>query len=128
MIYSDDLAGNRSKKWHKIDCWCLLLAGLPRHINAKLENIHLLCCSDHVSPIEMVKPIAEELRSLELNGIEVYDGFLQRDVWILCPVICFLCDNPRASGLCNHLGSTAKKFCRMCLVSEIVYAHDVINM
>lgn len=117
ILYSDDLAGNRSKKWHKLDCWCVLLAGLPKHENAKLENIHLLCSSDHASVLEMAEPISEELISLESAGITVYDGFYRMEIIILSPVICAICDNPRASELCNHLGSTAKKFCRICLVS-----------
>ena len=38
---------------------------------------------------------------------------------ILAPVICFLCDNPRASQICSHLGYSTYKFCRVCMVSGI---------
>ena len=94
-----------------------MLAGLPKHENAKLENIHLLCSSDHATVLEMAEPIVEELISLESTGIIVYDSFYKMEVLVFSPVICVICDNPRASELCNHLGSTAKKFCRSCLVS-----------
>ena len=111
MLYSEDLAGNRSKKWHKLDCWCALLAGLPKHENTKLEKIHLLSCSDHVTCLDMAVPITDELIQLETSGIEVYDSFLKKDILVMSPVLCIICDNPRASEICSHLGSSARKFC-----------------
>ena len=61
----DDTSGNKSKKWNKFDCWTLLLAGLPKHENAKLQNIHFMTCSNRVSVLDMAQPIANELRNLE---------------------------------------------------------------
>ena len=54
ILFSDDMSGNRSKKWHKFESWFLSLAGLPRHLNARLENIHFVSCSDSVSPLDLV--------------------------------------------------------------------------
>ena len=82
-----------------------------------MENIHLICCSDHVSVLEMAVPITNELLMLETDGITIFDGFLQTDILVLAPVLCFIGDNPRSSEFCNHLGGSAKLFCQMCLVS-----------
>ena len=70
ILYSDDTSGNRSKKWHKFDSWCLLLAGIPRHENSKLRNIRFICCSDSVSALEMTDPIAQELTALEREMVQ----------------------------------------------------------
>ena len=125
MLYSDDLAGNQSKKWHKLDCWCALLAGLPKDKNTKLENIHLLSCSDHAACLDMAVSITDELIQLETSGIEVYDGFLKKDILVMSLVLCIICDNPQASEICSHLGSSVRKFYRMCLVS-VRPSHDSI--
>ena len=117
LLFSDDLSGNRSKKWNKFDAWYLLLAGLPRADNAHLDNIHFLTCSNRVSALEMSRPIADDLNSLDCEGLVTYDAHLKQQVLVVCPVFCCICDNPRASELTNHMGSVAKMYCRMCMVS-----------
>ena len=125
VLYSDDTSGNRSKKWNKFDVWAMMLAGLPRAENSQLENIHFICCSNETSSIEMAEPIVKDLSRLETHGIIVYDAHLKRDVLVVAPVLCALCDNPRAAELLNHQGSTTRKFCRMCLVS--IYAYTMFH-
>lgn len=44
----------------------------------------------------------------------MYDSFTQTEVFVQCPVLCVTCDNPKASEICHHLGSTARHFCRDC--------------
>ena len=39
----------------------------------------------------------------------------------MAPLMSVICDNPRASELVNHLGSSANKYCRICEVSEMHY-------
>ena len=80
-------------------------------------NLHFLCTSDKVSPVEMSKPIVDELRMLEQEGMEAYDAYLQTTVLIISVLLFIICDNPRASELCNHLGSRALKYCHICMVS-----------
>ena len=59
----------------------------------------------------------QELKLLE-DGIVAYDAAMQCDVpLIVSPVLCFLCNNPRAAQICSHLGSSTRKFCRICNVS-----------
>ena len=117
VLFSDDTSGNRSKKWHKFESWYLQLAGLERHENARLENIHFVCCSDSVSPLDLSGPIAKELTLLETEGILVFDKLYQEVVLVIAPLMFIVCDNPRASELLNHLGSNAIKYCRICMVS-----------
>ncbi|KAL5463151.1 hypothetical protein EMCRGX_G032027 [Ephydatia muelleri] len=116
ILFADDTSGNKSKKWHKFESWYLLLAGLPRHENAKPENIHFLCSSDRMSALDMTTPIADELIQLENSGVVVYDAYQNEHVLVIAPLLCIICDNPMASQLLNHLGGSANKYCRLCMV------------
>lgn len=73
-MYTDDYSGNRTKKWNKFDCWTVILAGLPKHKNAKLQNIHFLCCSNKVSVsvLDMAAPIVEDLLDLEKGAMPAW--------------------------------------------------------
>lgn len=117
VLFSDDTSGNKCKKWHEFDSWSLMFAGLPRHENARIRNIHFICCSDVVSAVDMAQPLAQELCDLERSGIEAFDVLLGQPLLVVAPLMCILADNPRASELVNHLGSSARKYCRMCMVS-----------
>ena len=64
----------------------------------------------------MSAPLVEDLLKLE-DGMYMYDASKEEQVLVFAPVMSILCDNPRASELLNHLGSSAKKFCRVCLVN-----------
>ena len=116
ILFCDDTSGNRSKKWHKFDCWYLLLAGLPHHETSKL---HFVCCSDKVTPLEKREQIVFELNVLEKTGIEVCDATCSTCTiaLVIAPFVLIICDNPRASELLGHLGSTALKYCRICMVT-----------
>ena len=92
-----------------------MLAGLPRHENSKLPNIHYICCSDTASALDMSTSIVTELAALEKEGLE---AFTKQPVIVLAPLMCILADNPRASELLNHLGGSARKYCRMCMVRQ----------
>ena len=116
ILYSDDTSGNKSKKWHLFKSWSVLLAGLPRETNSQLTNIHFLSWSDKVSVLEMAEPITNELVHLEREGTEVYDAHLQCNVLVMAPVLCAICDNPRASEMVNHMKGASIKFCRICNV------------
>ena len=115
ILFSDDTSGNRSKKWHKFESWFLSLAGLPRHLNARLKNIHFVSCSGSVSPLDLRGPIAQELATLETEGTLVFNAYFQEVVLVIAPLIVIVCDNPRASDLVNHLGSKALKCCCICM-------------
>eukprot|EP00731_Ephydatia_muelleri_P038964 Em1013g2a len=118
ILFADDTSGNKSKKWHKFESWYLLLAGLPRHMNAKVENIHFLCSSDSMSALDMANPIADELILLEGSGLEVYDALHNEHVLVIAPILLFIADNPMASLLLNHLGGSAIKYCRICMADR----------
>ena len=64
-----------------------------------------------VSCIDLVVPMVEELESLEKDGIVTFNVFLCKEVVVVASVLCFTCDNPRASEITNNLGPGAKKFC-----------------
>ena len=91
--------------------------GLPQKLKNKLENIHFLCCSNKVDALTLAKPIVENLLKLE-NGVCMFDALSGKKVLVLAPVIFIMADNPMCSDLCNHQGSTANKFCRVCMVKK----------
>ena len=114
-LYSDDLSGNKSNKYNSFDVWAMMLAGLPREDNAKLSNIHFIAGSNRVKAVEMSKPIVDDLLKLE-DGIVMFDAMTKQEVLVVAPVLCIMADNVRASELTNHMGSSANRYCRMCLV------------
>lgn len=115
ILYTDDTSGNKSKKWNKFDIWCLVMAGLPLEEARKFSNINYLTSSNLVSALEMTCALQQELRKLE-DGIVVYDSLTESNVLALCPLMCVLCDNARASEILNHVGATGIRFCRKCMV------------
>ena len=62
----------------------------------------------------MAKPLVQEQNILE-KGVIMYDSFLQDDILVVAPVLCIICDNPRASEMTNNLGPGSRLFCRMCM-------------
>ena len=126
ILFSDDTSGNKSRKWHKFESWYLALAGLPRHLNARLDNIHFVTCSDSVSALDLSIPIAKELTVMECEGKVAFDALYQEEVLVVAPLMCIVCDNPRASQLVNHLGSTALMHCRICTVSLKDVMHFIL--
>ena len=124
LVYTDDTSGNRSKKWNKFDQWCFLLAGLHRHENAQMHNIHFVTCSNAAGAMDMVEPIVADLKRLE-EGIPVYDAYLQQEALLVAPVMAFLCDNPRHSELLSHAGGRANKYCRVCMVCDILFHNQL---
>ena len=116
VLFADDSSGNKTLKWNKFESWLILLAGLPRETNSQLDNIHFVCTSNRLSAKEMVHPLVQDLLTLETEGVEVYDAFLQQQVIVFSPVLCILADNPMASMLSNHLVGQPIQFCRICMV------------
>ena len=116
LLYSHDFSGNCTKKWNCFDAWSLLLAGLPKHMNAQFENMHLIRASNKVSRFEMAIPMVDDLKVLQ-DGVEMFDAYLNREVLVLAPVIACMCDNPRASEVVGHLRGSPSAYCRRCLVS-----------
>ena len=126
IIYSDDTKGNQSKKWNKFDLWAMMFAGLSNEENHHLENIHFMCASNLVSPLEMAEPLVRDFNDLENEGLVTYDAYLGESVLVVAPIICLICDNPRASELLNHLGATTRHYCRMCMVSVKIFVGILI--
>jgi len=102
--------------WH-LHYLCLFNKGLPQNDRAKHSNTHFICCSNKVAALDLAEPIVDNLQSLE-TGIPMYDAYLKQTILVLAPVLLIIADNPMAAELCNHLGNSARKFCRMCLVCE----------
>ena len=123
ILYTDDTSGNKSKQWNKFDLWCIKLAGLPTKENSKLHNIHMIVCSNKCGVLEMSKPMVDDFLNLESKGIVSYDALLGTEVLVIAPVICAICDNPRAAEMMNHSGPAATMFCRMCMVC--IYVNDL---
>ena len=117
VLFSDDVSGNESKKWNKLDVWAMMLGGLRKELNSKLENIHFMCASNKVECCELVKPIVEDMIDLEKKGVVMYDSYYEEDVLVVAPMLCTLADNPRASEICSHIGTSARRYCRICNVS-----------
>ena len=121
ILFTDDTSGNRSKQWNKFDYWAMRIAGLPIKVNSMLHRVHLLCCSNRCSAVDMSRPLVDDLLILENQGMFVFDGALQCEILLVAPLLCILADNPRHSEIMNHAGVTANKFCRICMVCNGYY-------
>ena len=73
--------------------------------------------------LTLAEPLVENLLQLE-RGVQMYDAMLEQIVVVMAPVMFVMADNPMSSELCNHQGSSARKFCRMCLV----LSHQIMHM
>ena len=74
------------------------------------QRLKLYGCSDTSTAVEMVESLVPELYALAENGIEAYDVMLKQMVIVVCPVMCIIADNPRATELLNHLGGSARQY------------------
>ena len=99
--------------------------GLPKADNAQMRNIHLLTCSNRVGVLEMIEPIIPDLRMLETTGFLMFDAHLKQEVLVVAPVLLGMHDNPRASEVVNHMGSSANLFCRICMVCRKIYFNTI---
>ncbi|CAB3984659.1 Hypothetical predicted protein [Paramuricea clavata] len=99
VIFLDETSGNRTKKWNKLETYSFFLASLPREEVTKFSNINFVCVSNLLHSETLGKVIAEDLLA---------------EIFVQCPILCVSCDNPKASEICHHLGSTARHFCRDC--------------
>ena len=86
------------------------------------HNIFFLTCSNQLSALEIAGPLVEDMRARCI----MYDAFLEKEVLLISHVMLILSDNARASELLNHLGSRAKRFCRICMVSFSAYMYIVL--
>ena len=89
------------------------------NMNAQFKNIHLICASNKVSPLEMAVPMVDDLMVLQ-DGVKMFDAYLNREVLVLAPVITCMCDNPRASELVGHLRGSPNAYCCQYLVSMML--------
>ena len=58
----------------------------------------------------------------------MYDTLTKKEVFVQCPVLCVVCDNPRASEFTHHLGSSALHFCRACDVGFVKLSVKLISV
>ena len=87
----------------------------------QLSHVHII----QVDCIELAVPMVEELVMLEQNGTKAYDAHEKKEVLVMAPVLCIICDNPRASEITNNLGPGSRMFCRMCMVSDFYISDNI---
>ncbi len=68
--------------------------------------------------LTLAEPLVENLLQLE-GGVTMYDALLEQVILVTAPVMFIMADNPMSSDMCNHRGSSAKLFCRMCMVCHV---------
>ena len=61
-LYCDDTSGNVSKKWNKHNSFLFTVAGLPRHLVHKEDNINFLSTSNIAPLLEILDRIVSQLR------------------------------------------------------------------
>ncbi|KAJ7340636.1 hypothetical protein DFH08DRAFT_915624 [Mycena albidolilacea] len=113
-MYCDDTSGNVSKKWNEHNSFLMTPASLPREEAQKEYNIHFLCTSNLVRPLEMLDGIVDQLEKAQGEGIWVWDVEFNEPVLVIPEVLALLGDNPMQSEFACHIGLCGKLFCRAC--------------
>jgi hypothetical protein len=124
VLQIDDTSANRSKQWNKMHTLLMSYAGLPFKLQQYEYYTHVLACSQHAHPLELLEPIIASIVEHLHEGIESYDPFNGTRIIITGSILCVLGDNPMHSMLCSHMGSNAKKFCRLCFAE---YSKDKVT-
>ncbi|KAH9036304.1 hypothetical protein EDB85DRAFT_1821811, partial [Lactarius pseudohatsudake] len=115
-LYCDDVSGNLSKKWNKHNSFLFSAAGLPCALIQQEYNIHFLCTSNLVPPLEMLDGIVMQLEDAWKTGIWAWDCALEERTLVIPFVAGLLGDNPMQSELSCHIGPGGKYICRICNV------------
>ena len=61
FLYCDNTSGNQSKNWNKHISFLISSAGLPCQDLALEYNIHFLCTSNLVLPLEVLSGVIEQI-------------------------------------------------------------------
>ena len=97
-----------------------------RDMKCKTRKHSFLSCADLMDVLDMTECVAQQLKQLELDGIMVYDSYCKETVLVIAPLLCIICDNPRATQLLNHFGGSAKKFCQFawCVKLKLIFTGE----
>ncbi|XP_062587706.1 uncharacterized protein LOC134249366, partial [Saccostrea cucullata] len=140
-IFIDDTSANRSKRWLGLHCIQMqptvhlhnrtlskndrlavylnlsLLSfkiGLKLPLRQQHDTISLLCASEKVEPMTLMKPVISDIQSCKRDGISGFDAYRKEECIITTDLNIIVADFNMQSYLCNHLGACATKYCPRC--------------
>ncbi|KAH9810453.1 hypothetical protein DFH28DRAFT_1132268 [Melampsora americana] len=115
VFYSDDTAGNVSKKWNKHMSVFFTLAGLPPVMTNQEYNIHFLATSNCATALELLDKIVDDINDHGSNGFHAYDHLSGTDVLVMVVTLCHLGDSPMHAEISNTTNpANTLTPCRMC--------------
>ncbi|KAL7753956.1 hypothetical protein RI367_000889 [Sorochytrium milnesiophthora] len=109
-IFSDDAAGNKSKKWNAYENIVLQLLSNTYKNNQQLSNLLFCATVKNGHPVTLVNFLANDLKPLQ-QGVKMLTGDGLHTL-VAVGTMALLQDNPRGSHLCSHLGAAANLPCR----------------
>ncbi|KAL9539146.1 hypothetical protein MBANPS3_010437 [Mucor bainieri] len=111
-MFSDDMSGNRTKKFNKFDSCIMVPAALPLVDRNALENTAFIFTDHFLSAMHMLPAIVDNLLELE-NGVEMAlpSG---EPVLVVAPLQFITGDNARHAELASSRGATSLRPCRKC--------------
>ncbi|KAJ1555108.1 hypothetical protein HK096_008907 [Nowakowskiella sp. JEL0078] len=127
-LFTDDMSGNRSKKWNCHESWLWSPACIPIHEAQRPYNIHFVCTSNRSSSLEIAPALMKELQKSGKEGIQCIHGITNEEILALPRALNVIADNPMHSALCSHIGLTGLLNCRRCTSSrKWATSEDMIN-
>ncbi|CEP09901.1 hypothetical protein, partial, partial [Parasitella parasitica] len=111
-LFTDDMSGNRTKKFNKFDSWSMVPAALPLAQRHQLEYTNFICTDLALSAMQMLPAIVDDLALLE-KGVEMLTPEGEK-VLVVAPVQFITADNARHAEIASSRGATSSRPCRKC--------------
>ncbi|GBC00575.1 hypothetical protein RclHR1_00390029 [Rhizophagus clarus] len=111
------------------DCWIILFINNNINPQDRFKKENLLISAIIPGPNapfdlnSFLYPIIGELKVLEVEGIECYDGFKEETFTLRCSVVSWSGDTPALAKLMYTIGHNSYKGCRYCEIHGVYHNH-----
>ncbi|KAL9538375.1 hypothetical protein MBANPS3_010977 [Mucor bainieri] len=115
ILFTENTSGNSTKKCNHCDSYLMTIAAMPLKERNKFENNLFITTHNHLSAMEIIPPLAEDVRMLEQDRVMMYDVDLKKEYVLVFAKVFFMSgDNVQQAELAMNKGSMSTFPCRRC--------------